>query len=142
MNLTAIHGGDGVPFEPDWSVLYTDVIDLEAARSEWGIVIRELSENQTLAVANGHAIKRLVEFRVIYERAARDMAETGAVLKAKRTRVPQVNPNWAIMRQADDKITTLEAELGLSPRRRSAVGKVPRKAKVVRPSDAFLKRAT
>lgn len=142
MNLTAIHGGDGVPFEPDWSVLYTDVIDLEAARSEWGIVIRELTESQTLAVANGHAIKRLVEFRVIYERAARDMAETGAVLKAKRTRVPQVNPNWAIMRQADDKITTLEAELGLSPRRRSAVGKVQRKAKVVRPSDAFLKRAT
>jgi P27 family predicted phage terminase small subunit len=137
--MSVIEGGEGRPLEPDWSLTYTDVLDLETARTEWRIVINELTEAQTLTVANGHAIRRLVEFRVIYERCARDLAETGALLKAKRTRVPQINPNWSIMRQASDQIGTLEAELCLTPRRRASAAKVARKPKVARASDAYLK---
>jgi P27 family predicted phage terminase small subunit len=137
--LETIQGGDGSPAEPDWTAVFTDILDIQAAREQWRIVVRELHESQALTVANGHTIRRLVEFRVIYERAVRDMAETGAVMKAKRSRVPQVNPNWPIMRQASEHISSLEAELCLTPRRRAAAGRVQRKAKVVRPADAYLK---
>lgn len=139
MPLSTVHGGDGSPPEPEWSENYTDVLDLALARDEWGIVVRDLTEAGTLSVANGHTIKRLVDFRVIYERAARDLAENGAMGRAKRSRVPQINPNWPIMRQAAEQITSLEAELCLSPRRRASAGKAVRKAKTVRPADAYLK---
>jgi P27 family predicted phage terminase small subunit len=139
MSLATIPGGEGVPVEPNWSELYTDILDIGLAREDWGIVTRELSDAGTLTVANGHTVKRLVEFRVIYERAARDLAENGAIGRAKRTRVPQVNPNWTIMRQAAEQVSSLEAELCLTPRRRAAAGKVQKKARTARPADSYLK---
>jgi P27 family predicted phage terminase small subunit len=139
LTLSHVEGGGGQPPEPDWTSLYTDILDLNLAREEWGVVVREMTEASTLTVANGNAVRRLVDFRVIYARAARDLAENGALIRAKRTRVPQVNPNWSIMRQASEQITTLEAELGISPRRRTSAAKVQRKAKVTRAADAYLK---
>lgn len=137
--LDAIEGGDGIPPEPDWLSLYTDELDISASQAEWRIVINELRESGTLSVANGHAIKRLVEFRVQYERAARQIAGFGPVLKAKRTGVPQVSPHWSIMRQADEAVRTIEAELGIPPVRRGKAAKVEKKTKKARPSDAYLK---
>jgi P27 family predicted phage terminase small subunit len=139
MSLATIAGGDGLPPEPEWSLIYNDVLDVEMAREQWGIVTRELSGEGTLSVANGHAIKRLVEFRVIYERAAKSLAGDGAILRARRTKVPQTNPAWPIMRQASEQITSLETELCISPRRRGSAVKTTRKAKVTRGSDEFLK---
>lgn len=139
MALTAVPGGDGVPAEPDWSAIYNDILDLDLAHEEWGIVVREMTEAQTVAVVNGHAIMRLVMFRVQYERSARNIAENGAVLKAKRTGVPQYNPHWPIMRQADEAIRVLEAELGLAPVRRGKASKVQRGKKAVRAADSYLK---
>lgn len=139
MALSQVEGGAGLPPEPEWSANYTDILDVELARAEWGVVVREMTEAGTLCVANGHAIKRLIDFRVIYERAARDLGENGALGRAKRSRVPQVNPNWTIMRQAAEQIGTLEAELGLSPRRRNSAAKLQRRAKAQRPADAYLK---
>lgn len=139
MQLSTVDGGQGAPPEPDWAAKYTDVLDLGLAREQWRIVVSELTEAGTLVVANGHAIQRLVDFRVIYERAARDMGESGAIVRAKRSRVAQINPNWSIMKQSAEQITTLEAELCLSPRRRASAGKAQRKAKAARPADAYLK---
>ena len=128
MNFHAIGGGDGIPPEPEWGLHYSDVLDIEAARDEWGVVVREMQRAETLAVANGHAIRRLVEFRIQYLRAANHVAEHGAIIKAKTTgKGGQWNPNWSVMRQADDKIRALEAELGLAPRRRAAVVKAKRR---------------
>jgi phage terminase small subunit len=139
MSLQTVDGGLGLPPEPDWSENYTDVLDLALAREQWGIVVREMTEAGTLSIANGNTIQRLIEFRVIYARASRDLADNGALGRAKRSRVPQVNPNWPIMRQAAEQITTLEAELCLTPRRRAAAGKVQRKPKATRAADAYLK---
>lgn len=139
MSLGALNGGEGAPPEPEWSESFTDVLDLALAREQWGIVVRELSETQTLTLANGDAIRRLIDFRVTYARAARDVAEHGALGRAKRSRVPQVNPSWSIMRQAAEQIASIEAELCISPRRRAAAGKVQRKAKTARAADAYLK---
>ncbi|HVV72105.1 MAG TPA: hypothetical protein VHI52_11515, partial [Verrucomicrobiae bacterium] len=87
MVFESIAGGENLPEEPDWSSLYSDVLDLAAAREHWRIAVHDGRESQTLTPANGHALRRLVEFRVQYDRAARVVVESGAVLKAKRTRV-------------------------------------------------------
>lgn len=138
MTFDVIEGGDGRPPEPDWNLIYSDEIDIAIAREEWEIVIREMQAAKTLTVANGHAIQRLVAFRIIYERAARQVAEAGAIVKAKRTRVPQYNPHWIVMRQADETIRAHEAELGVSPSRRGRATKIERQKRKPRPADAYL----
>jgi phage terminase small subunit len=140
MTMTVIDGGDGLPPEPDWSKIFSDDMDIAEVREHWGIVVRELQAAGTLAVSNGHSIKRLVEFRFQYERASRHVAEVGPIVKAKRTKVPQYNLQWIVMRQADDSIRLLEAELGISPTRRGKAVKVQRGKKATRPADEFLRR--
>lgn len=138
-NLSAIPGNFGIPPEPDWRLTFSDPEDVAAARGEWGIILREMQEAGTVTVANGHAIRRLVEFRLQYERAGRVVAEHGAIIEAKRTRVPQINPHWVVMRQADDALKVLEAELGISPVRRARAAKAKRAEKTQRGSDSYLK---
>ena len=139
MSFSALLGGEGAPPEPDWHSLYADEMDIASAREEWGIVLREMQESGALTVANGNAIGRLVQFRIVFSRASRNVAEAGAVMKAKRTRVPQYNPHWIVMKQSDEAIRVLEAELGISPTRRGKVTKVQRAKKTTRAADAYLK---
>lgn len=141
MTLSTIDGSDGAPPEPDWASIYCDEFDIAAAHEHWGIVTRELRDAGTLAVSNGSAIQRLVEFRVQYERASKHVAEHGAILPAKnkRAKVGQWNPFWSVMRQADKAIVVLEAELGLSPVRRGRAVKVQRGKKANRAADLYLK---
>lgn len=138
MTLTSLGGGDGVPPEPDWSSQFADELDIAEAHERWGILEREMKDAATLAMVNGHAMQRLVEFYVEYRRAARQIAEHGTILKARRTRVPQVSPYWTIMRQADEHIRVLEAELGIAPVRRGKAGKVQRGKKAPRAADSYL----
>ncbi len=139
MTLATVDGGNGLPVEPEWHLLFTDETDIALAREEWGIVTREMREMTTIAVANGHAVKRLVMFRVQYERAARHVAEHGAMMSAKRAGVLKANPYWTILRQADEGIRILEAELGIAPVRRGKATKLQRKARAPRASDNYLK---
>lgn len=154
MTLIPVAGGSGMPPEPDWQSIYADVLDLAAAHDEWEIVSREMQDAGTLALCNGHAMKRLVEFRVQYERSARHVAEFGPVMKgktrkskadaggadtSKHAKVGQWNPHWSVMRQADEAIRVLEAELGLAPVRRGKAVKVQRGKKAARPADQYLK---
>ncbi len=141
MTVLSIEGGDGLPPEPDWSSIYSDELDLAAAHEAWGVIVRELRSANTLAVVNGDAICRLVEFKVQYQRASRHVAEHGAILppKNKRTKVGQWNPYWSVMRQADKAILALEAELGLSPVRRGKAEQVKRGKQANRAADAYLK---
>lgn len=143
MNLHSIGGGDGVPAETDWQSLYDDELDIAEAREQWGIITREMKEAGTLTVANGHAIRRLVEFRVQYKRASRHVAEKGAILPptSKKAKVGQWNPFWSVMSQAQDKITALEKALGISPDARGKAGKVQRAKKTSRAADAYLGKA-
>jgi phage terminase small subunit len=137
--LVTVTGGAGVPPEPDWSKIYPKTADVAAARGHWGVVTRELSSAQTLAVANGNMIERLVHFRVEFERAARHVAKHGTVIEAKRSGVPAINVFWPVMRQASESLRTIEIELGLPPVRRGKVGKVNNAQKTPRPADAYLR---
>ena len=140
---SVVIGGDGVPDEPNWRLIYQNEDDLQIASIEWGKVIREMREAETLTVANGHAIRRLVDFRIQYERASRHVAENGAVFapKRKNSKCGQHNPWAAVMRSSSEEIRYLETELGISPIRRGRASKVQKRAKEARAADAYLKRA-
>jgi P27 family predicted phage terminase small subunit len=143
MSVTSvIIGGDGEPEEPDWRLIYADEDDLEAACREWGQIIRELRECRTLSVENGHAIRRLVDFRIQYERASRHVAEHGPVFKSKSEgKAGQWNPYWGVMRHCEDVIRHCEAELGIAPVRRRRAAQVQKRDRAARAADAYLKKA-
>jgi hypothetical protein len=140
--LTSIPGGDGVPPEPDWRRIFTEPDDIDVAAGNWQIIISEMREAGTLSVANGHAIRRLVEISVQYERASRHVADKGAVMQptSKKAKVGQWNPYWSVLRQADDSMRIAEAELGIAPVRRTKAGKVQRGKKAPRAADKFLRQ--
>lgn len=134
-----VAGGDGLPPEPDWSSLYEDDLDIALAKEVWGHVIREMRGRETLTIANAHGIKRYVMACVMHDSAARHVIEKGPVIKAKRSSVPQYNPWWSILKDADARASAHEAELAISPRRRGSASKVQRLGKRPTAADAYLK---
>jgi phage terminase small subunit len=136
--LTPFNGSDGIPPEPDWSVLYQDELDLRMASDFWRTIISEMKETQTLSLANGPAIKRLVVFQVEFERQAREVGEKGVIHPTMKIKVPQIHPSWTVLKQAAELASTMESELGLSPRRRN-VTKVQKRTKRTTAADEFLK---
>lgn len=137
--LVLAPGGDGTPPEPDWTGLYEDDFDVAIAREIWGQVIREMRGRDTLAVANGHQIKRYVMACVMHDAAARRVVEQGPVIKAKRSSVPQYNPWWSVLKDADARAASHEAELGISPRRRAGASRVQRGNKKITAADKYLR---
>jgi P27 family predicted phage terminase small subunit len=128
------------PREPDWKTIFSDDDDVTMAEELWKRIVTEMQEANTLALVNGFAIKRLVEFHVQYERAAMHIAEHGAAMKAQRRGVFKANLFWTIMRQASEMVTGLEAELGIAPVRRGKALKVNRQKRAVRAADNYLAR--
>lgn len=125
--------------EPDWKAIFTDADDQAEAAEQWATVVEELTTAGTLTVANGHTMTRLVEFRIQYRKAARHVAEHGAILTAKRAKVGQWNPWWGVMRQADERIVVLEGKLGIDPVSRGKATKaVTRGGKKKKALDAYL----
>lgn len=137
--METIVGGAGLPQEPDWALIYTDELDLAVAREHWREIVNELRESATLTVANGHAIRRLVFCRIECDRSLRNVAEEGKIIRAKRTKRPMINPEWTTLKQTLEALTVLEAELGISPRRRGSAAKVNRAKRKATAADAYLK---
>lgn len=137
--LIAIEGGDGKVAEPDWAQLINDELDIAATHEHWLTIAREMQEAGTLAMANAHQVKRLVIAYVMYDRAVRVICEEGPVIKAKKTRVPQYNPQWTILKDSHALASQLESELGLTPRRRGSVTKTQRQKRATKASDAYLR---
>lgn len=133
--------GIAIP-EPNWRLLLTDDLEIEAAAEYWRIVTTEMRERSILAPSNRHAIQRLIMAYVIHDRESRTVAEQGAVQKPKRGNpksIARLSPHFTAMREAGSDAAQIEAELGLSPRRRSAAGKIEKKKNISRASDAYLK---
>lgn len=124
--FTPIAGGSGEPPEPDWSILFSDELDIALAHEQWGLLLRELRDSEKLASANAHQLKRLVLSYVIFERAARNVAEVGAVVKGKRG-AAKANPWFQVFKDANAMAQAAEAELTITPRRRNNGGKVSKK---------------
>ena len=133
--------GDVIP-EPHWRMLLTDDLEVEAASEYWRLVTTEMRERALLSPSNRHAIQRLVLAYINFDRSSREVAEHGAVTKPRRVNtkaIARISPHFTAMREAGNDAATLEAELGLSPRRRAAASKIERKARSARASDSYLR---
>jgi len=142
--VTCIDGTGSIVEEPDWSMLLIDDLEVAAAHEHWRRVTAEMRERTILAPANAHSLRRLVFAYVIYDRSSREVLEEGAVLKPKRGNpkaIARLSPHFTAMREAGADAERLEAELGLSPRRRNGAAQVQRRARKVSASDAYLKAA-
>ena len=140
--MHAIEGGGQIVVEPDWALTYTSDDDQAAARAHWRSIVAELKQAGTLAEVNGAQIGRAVDMRIVYDLARREVAERGPVSKPKRGNpraIARLSPYWQAMREAASDLDRIEAELGLSPRRRGAAGKVDRKARAKQAADEFLR---
>lgn len=140
MNLVEATGAI-VP-EPDWASMFSDELEIAAAHEHWRVVSSELRDRDLLSAANAHSLQRLILSYIAYDRAAREVAENGAVTKPRRGNskaIARVSPWFTAMREASADATMLEARLGLSPRDRSSATKAQRKATRARAADAYLK---
>lgn len=139
--MNVIEGSGAIVVEPDWQSLLDDELEIAAAREHWRIVTTELKDRYLLAAANGHSIQRLVCAYLMFDRMYREVAENGVVIKPKRGNskaIARVSPYFTAMREAGADAERIEAELGISPRRRGGVTRAERKVRKERASDAFV----
>lgn len=141
--MNVIEGTGAIVIEPDWTKLFDDEIEQAAAKEHWRIITTELKDRQLLAAANGHSIQRLVCAYLMFDRMYREVAESGVVTKPRRGNskaIARISPYFTAMREAGSDAGALEAELGISPRRRGSVTKVDRKQSRSRAADAYTSR--
>ena len=139
-DVIEIAGGDGVPPEPNWRSIFGRAPDREAASAYWKSIISEMRSAEKLAVANSHAVIRLVVAYVTFDQSAKEVVKSGPVIKAKKTGVPTYNPWWTTMSNAASQAQALEKELCISPRERGAGAKVVKKLARTTGSARFLKQ--
>lgn len=140
--MNVVDGTGEIVAEPHWRMLLTDDLEISAASDYWRTLTTEMRERSLLSPVNRHALQRLVLAYISYDRSSREVAEHGAVTKPKRGNpkaIARISPHFTAMREAASDAATLEAELGLSPRRRSTATKVERKARTARAADSYLK---
>ena len=139
--MNVIEGTGAIVVEPDWESLFSDVLEIAAAKEHWRIVTTEPKDRQLLAAANGHSIQRLVCAYLMFDRMYREVAETGVVMKPRRGNskaIARVSPYFTAMREAGSDADRIEAERGISPRRRGTAVKAERKQRRERAADAYL----
>lgn len=139
--MDVIEGTGAIVPEPDWESLFNDVLEVSAAKEHWRRVTTELKERALMSPGNAHALQRLVIAYVLYDRSLREVAEHGAVTKPKRGNnraIARTSPHFSAMRELASDAATLEAEFGLSPRRRSTATKVQNGKKAPRAADRYL----
>lgn len=143
--MNVIEGTGIIVPEPDWESLFSDALEISAAREHWRIIITEMRDRQLLVPANGHSIQRLVCAYLMFDRMYRHVAEHGVVLKPRRGNtkaIARTSPYFTAMREAGTDAATLEAELGISPRRRGSAVKAERRQRRERASDGYLGKAS
>lgn len=143
--MNVIEGTGVIVIEPEWDSLFSDVLEIAAAKEHWRVVTNELRDRQLLAAVNGHSIQRLVCAYLMFDRMYREVAESGVVVKPRRGNskaIARVSPYFTAMREVGSDADRIEAELGISPRRRGSVAKVERKQRKERASDGYLGKAS
>ena len=139
--MDVIEGTGSIVPEPDWQSLFDDDLEIAAAREHWRIITTELKDRGLLAPVNSHSIQRLVCAYLMFDRMYRQVAEVGVVMKPRRGNskaIARISPYFTAMREAGSDADRIEAELGISPRRRGSVTKVERKQRRERASDGYL----
>lgn len=119
-----------------------DKAEQSAASEHWRRIAGEMYEREILSPSNGHSLQRLVMAYLVYDRCSKAVAVDGLVT-AKNPENPKSIERLSIyykaMREAENTAERLEGQLGLTPGRRSRVGKVVKKRERSAGADAFLK---
>lgn len=127
--------------EPAWKNLCEDKKEISEAKRHWLRIVGEMRDRETLAEANGHSVQRLVLAYLNYDRAAAKVATMGVVDEPAEDNpraIARLSIYFKVMSEAEKTAERLEAQLGLSPQRRSKVGKVTKKRERSAGADAFL----
>ena len=143
--MEKIDGTGQIVPEPDWSQVYSDVLEIAAASEHWRRVTVELRSRGLLSAANFHALERMVHLYVICDGAAKEIGEHGAVLKPKRSSpkaIARVSPFFTVLKEASSSAAMLESEFGLSPGKRARATGLPERKGPAKASDAYLKRVS
>lgn len=141
LSVVSIDGTGEIIAEPDWETLFSDVLEISAAQEHWRVITTELKGRQLLSPANSHAVQRLVCAYLMHDRMYREVAENGVVIKPRRGNskaIARISPYYTAMREAKSDALALEAELGITPRRRGSVTKVEKPRGGRRAADEFL----
>lgn len=101
MNL--IQGTGDLFAEPDWMALFTDELEIAAAREHWRIVTTKLRDRLLLAASNGHSLQRLVCACLMFDRIYREVLENCSVMKPRlgnAKAIAWISPCFEAMREA------------------------------------------
>ncbi len=134
-------GAGGIVDEPNWAQLLPDNRERTAARGHWRAIAEEMLERETLSASNRHALLRLVLAYIVYDRCSLIVAVEGLVTAPSADNpkaIARLSIHYKAMAEAEKTAERLEAQLGLSPGRRSRVGKVTKKRERSAGADAFL----
>ena len=127
---------------PDWSLLFSDEIEIAAARRYWRALTVSMQDAGTLGPENEASVLRLITVYILYDRAMREVAEKGAVIPAKKRNsrsIARVNPHFTALTKLSTEATALESALGITPRTRGKVSVRRRKANRTRAADRYLR---
>lgn len=121
----------GDMLEPDWAEAGVPDAERDDAHRYWLTIVAELTQQQTLAEANRHAIIRLVLAMLLYEQAQTKVVREGVIIEAPKTKVQMQHPALSIANKQLAIIRQLEGDLGITviKRQSAAKGKVPAKGK-------------
>lgn len=127
--------------QPDWKRLLPDVAERKAAAVHWSCIVDEMEGREIFSTSNRHAVQRLVLAYLVYDRCSKQVAGEGLVTEPNPDNpkaIARLSIYYKAMREAESTAERLEAQLGLSPGRRSKVGKVTKKRERSAGADAFL----
>jgi len=83
--MNVIEGTGIIVPEPDWESLFSDALEIAAAREHWRIITTEMRDRQLLAAANGHSIQRLVCAYLMFDRMYRQVTRRPASIRRHRS---------------------------------------------------------
>jgi P27 family predicted phage terminase small subunit len=141
--MDVLNGSGQIVAEPDWTQVYSDVLKQVAAAEHWRVITTGQRDRNLLAPDNANEIERLVHFYLVYDEAFKEVSEHGAVTKPKRSSpkaIARVSPHFLVMKETSAHAAMLEAELGISPRRRAGATTAAGKMKNTKASDSYLTR--
>lgn len=143
--MEKIDGTGQIVREPDWSQSFSDVLEQAQAAEDWRRITTEMRERGLLSPAMARSPERLVHLYVTFDRAAKEVAEHGAVTKPKRNNskaIARVSPHFTVMKEASAAAAMIESELGISPGKRARATGLPERKGPAKASDAYLKRVS
>ncbi|MFK4725847.1 phage terminase small subunit [Bradyrhizobium niftali] len=127
---------------PDWALMFDDETEVDAARERWRVIVIEQAERGLLDSTSGALIQRAVTLGILFDRASREVAANGSVIKPKRSSarsISRVSPHFVTMTKLGKELLFLEGHLGMTPATRGRVTRAEARQRRRSAADEFLK---